>query len=289
MHSLTTITYAALVAASAVSAQKPAVECYDGLKMFVSRGTGEKNSNYGATEYLVRGIKDQIDGSDYEAIEYPASDRDPSYFESVAQGVRLIKYAVGNYTKECPDSKVALFGYSQGAQITSNTVCGMPVIWALYGGFDHLKEQFNEVLELSRPMPEETFDNVVSVVLFGDPTHRDGAPYNHGNSTGSGLFWRDDISGCKALGSRMRSYCTAGDQFCAVGTEISVTAHGRYIQDYGKEVIEYVVSQYKNGGDSGSKSSDSSSSPTPMPEQLENAASRLVPRLVLLLGSFLRF
>ncbi|KAF4968609.1 hypothetical protein FSARC_4033 [Fusarium sarcochroum] len=263
---LKTFVSAALLATSLVSAQNPTTKCYD-LKMFVSRGTGENATYYGVTETLVKGIKRKIDGSDYEAIKYPATDDNPNYFASAANGTRLLKEAMRNYTEACPDSKIALFGYSQGAQITSNIVCGSPAVWAAYGGFADVNAQFDEIIDFASPLPQEDFKNVISVVLFGDTTHRDDAPYNYGNSTGSGIFWRSDISGCKGLGSRIRSYCTAGDPFCDVGKYVNLNAHIKYIEDYGDEVAEYVVDQYKSGGNSSENSTDSPSS-TPVPESV---------------------
>lgn len=90
---------------------------------------------------------------------------------------------------------------------------------------------------------------VVSVLLFGDPTHRSEASYNYGDSSGSGVFWREDVSACDAYGDRIRSYCTAGDPFCDVGDELSGTAHVSYIAEYGEELAGYVVEQYQNGSE----------------------------------------
>ncbi|KAJ4258074.1 hypothetical protein NW762_008214 [Fusarium torreyae] len=269
---------AALLVVSLVSAQNFTTECYD-LKMFVSRGTDENATYYGVTETLVKDIKVRIDGSDYEAIKYPATVENPNYFVSAANGTRLLKEAMRSYTKACPDSKIALFGYSQGAQITSNILCGSPAVWAVYGGFDDVRAELNQVIDFASPLPQEYFKNVISVVLFGDTTHRDDAPYNYGNSTGSGIFWRSDISGCKALGSRIRSYCTAGDPFCAVGKDVNIDSHLTYIEEYGAEVVDYVVDQYKNGGN---KSEDSTNSPssTAVPE---NMGTNIIPSSVFVL------
>lgn len=52
------------------------------------------------------------------------------------------------------------------------------------------------------------------------------------------------------MGSRIRSYCTAGDPICDVGNPINTDAeaHLTYVDDYGEEVIAYVVEQYRNNG-----------------------------------------
>ena len=118
MYSLPSLAMAGLLAAGTVSAQTRPVECAAGLKMFVSRGTNETlgsgdDLGLGVTGALVKEIAKQIDGSDYEGIPYPASQDDPTYFYSVANGTRLVREAMSNYATACPDSKMAWFGYSQ--------------------------------------------------------------------------------------------------------------------------------------------------------------------------------
>lgn len=127
MHKLGYFTLAFLAVAgtaqnSTVDAPKNStITCFDGLKMFVSRGTGEQTP-LGVTEALVGAISEQIDGSDYEAIQYPAVVDDPVYFVSVGNGTMLVKKAATDYAKACPNSKMAFFGYSQ--------VCN-PNLWNL--------------------------------------------------------------------------------------------------------------------------------------------------------------
>lgn len=112
MYSAPILISAAFLAVTGVSAQNTTVQCAKGLKIFVSRGTGEP-MGLGATEALVDVIAEQINGSDIEAIEYPAAEDDPLYFFSVANGTILVKQAITNYAMACPGSKMAVFGYSQ--------------------------------------------------------------------------------------------------------------------------------------------------------------------------------
>ena len=111
MRTFAGLTIAALLATAGVSAEKSTLKCAKGLKMFVSRGTGEP-MGLGVTELLVKDIAGQINGSDIEAILYPAAD-DPSYFTSVGNGTRLVKNTIREYAEACPGSKMAFFGYSQ--------------------------------------------------------------------------------------------------------------------------------------------------------------------------------
>lgn len=96
----------------AVSAEN-SIECAKGLKMFVSRGTGE--TDLGATKPLVDSIAEKIDGSSIQSIMYPASWDSPMYFSSVANGTDMIRRTITEYAQACPNSKMAWFGYSQVA------------------------------------------------------------------------------------------------------------------------------------------------------------------------------
>jgi hypothetical protein len=67
----------------------------------------------GVTGNITKAIAAEIEGSVATAIMYPATETNPIYFDSVANGTRLLKKSLTNYAKACPDSKIAVFGYSQ--------------------------------------------------------------------------------------------------------------------------------------------------------------------------------
>lgn len=183
MRCLLHIAVAGIISAVAVSAENSTIKCAPGLKMFVSRGTGE-STPLGATKALVDTIANQISGSSIQPILYPATWEDPVYMSSVANGTRLVRKAITEYAKACPDSKMALFGYSQvyislepifnetdtdiqqGAQITSNNLCGMSVVW----GIDQIQNlaltpaKLKEILELSQPLSKELTKNGQSIL-----------------------------------------------------------------------------------------------------------------------------
>ena len=98
--------------ATSAPASNSTIECFDGLKMFVSRGTSEPLGT-GETGKVVEEIAARINGSAYEANPYPASGDNPNYFISVANGTAVLKKLVVEYAEACPGSKMALFGYSQ--------------------------------------------------------------------------------------------------------------------------------------------------------------------------------
>lgn len=181
MHSFTLLMAATLLAVTGVLGQNLTVQCAEGLKMFVSRGTGEP-MGLGATEVLVDVIAEQINGSDIEAINYPATEDDPVYFVSVANGTTLVKQAITNYATACPGSKMAVFGYSQvrdsrnliistlayhivqGAQITTNTFCGTPPIWAAYAV---PTAGIPGIMAFAQPLPVNITENgKLSLIIF---------------------------------------------------------------------------------------------------------------------------
>lgn len=50
------------------------------------------------------------------------------------------------------------------------------------------------------------------------------------------------------MGSRIRSYCDTGDQFCSVGPDANALTHVTYLQRYSGDITQFVVDQYNNGG-----------------------------------------
>lgn len=81
------------------------------------------------------------------------------------------------------------------------------------------------------------------------------------------------------MGSRIRSYCTAGDPFCDVGNPVNADAeaHLTYVEDYGEEVVAYVVEQYRNGGlSNGTNGRDSATASPTATGQKSAGSTRLV-------------
>jgi len=239
----TTIGLLAAVAASA-SAADTSTECSKSLHMIIARGTGE-DKGPGATAKLAEEVVERIPGSNFEGLDYPATLADPDYDESVAEGDEALRKRLREYVKECPDSKIAVLGYSQGAHVSSDVFCGGP--GGDFGNADPLPTDFVE-------------KNVVAIVLFGDPSHVANATYNKGTSKKDGIFERDDISACETLGDRVVSYCDTGDVYCDSGADRAV--HSLYLERYGDDVVKFIVDQYESAEDN--KGAETTASrPTP--------------------------
>jgi len=230
-RSITTAAMAASLWAPAAAAQDiGSSSCVDGLFMIVARGTNEEPGT-GVTGLITERIADRIKDSDIVALDYPATFTDPLYTDSVNDGTKEMAAAIKNYTDSCPDGKLAVFGYSQGAHVASNVFCG-----GSGGAFDE-----------DAPLPKTLVeDHVISIVLFGDPSHVANTTYDIGTSKNDGIFDRSNITACEDY-SFMKSYCDTGDVYCDSGSIRSV--HGTYVQHYGTDVVSDVLKAWNKATD----------------------------------------
>ncbi|KAH7017477.1 cutinase-domain-containing protein [Ilyonectria destructans] len=242
------------------------ITCVQGLYMIVARGTGEKEGS-GITGSLAEDIADRIDDSAVEPLDYPAAFSDPDYLYSERDGVDIMQDMITSYHDACPDGKMAVFGYSQGGQVTSDAFCGSSGI----SGFSE-----------AAPLPTSLVDDsVVAIIVFGDPTHVAEAPYNRGTSQKNGVWPRENITVCEDnYTGIMRSYCDTGDVFCDLGTDGEV--HRLYITNYGDDVANFVVQKYKDmmSKTTATASGTASGSPSETGDS-DNAAAGLTPSLAL--------
>ncbi|RSL93371.1 hypothetical protein CDV31_014753 [Fusarium ambrosium] len=237
-----TLLPSALLVASAIAQSSKNVECADGLYLVVARGTGEEKGA-GITGEVAEDVADRVKGSIVEPLDYPATFLDPAYDESEADGVEAMTELLTNYHSSCPDGKIAVFGYSQGGQVATDTFCG-----GSGGSFPDNKPISTDLVE----------DSVVAIIIFGDPSHVANASYNQGTGEKNGVFSRTNITLCEEQYTKtgiIRSYCDTGDTYCDRGDDEDV--HGEYVSKYGEEVVEYVVDQYEKAVKEGSKSTSS--------------------------------
>jgi acetylxylan esterase len=111
------------LAASTLAAAQNSTACSTGVHMLVARGSDEAPGP-GRMGIIADGILEAIPGSNIESVAYPATFTE--YAESVNDGIEAMGFALTRYAERCPDSKVVLMGYSQGGQVTINTLCGGP-------------------------------------------------------------------------------------------------------------------------------------------------------------------
>jgi hypothetical protein len=116
-----TIALASLVATGLAIDSCQDAPCTTGVHIIVARASTE-DPGQGILTNLVIDIFDTIPGSDSVAVDYPATL--PDYPESEAKGVVAMNQMIIDYAEECPESKIVLMGYSQGAHVTGDVLCG---------------------------------------------------------------------------------------------------------------------------------------------------------------------
>lgn len=91
------------------------------IHLLVARGSTEPQGP-GQLMSLAGRIIQANPGASMESIIYPAK-LNP-YGPSVQAGTTAVKQQLSSYVQQCPDSKIVLLGYSQGAQIIGDALCG---------------------------------------------------------------------------------------------------------------------------------------------------------------------
>ncbi|KAK0374664.1 cutinase [Colletotrichum abscissum] len=208
------------------SRQTNATGCATGVHMIVARASTEQPGT-GVIGAIANSIQSQIPGSDIVPVDYPAL-LNP-YQPSQKAGVTAMTKLVQDYAKACPQTKMVLMGYSQGAHVTADVLCGTSET-----GFASTEPQATDVT-----------DKIAAVVLMGDPSHVTGQPFDQGTSQKNGIFPRTKTAGCDAVSSKMASFCNSGDPFCDSGANIQV--HLSYVQSDGDAATKFIMSKVGGG------------------------------------------
>lgn len=87
--------------------------CATGVHMIVARASTE-SPGPGIIGAVATQVQQSVPGSDSESVEYPATLTD--YQASEASGVAAMTKLIQSYAQRCPNSKIALLGYSQVSQ-----------------------------------------------------------------------------------------------------------------------------------------------------------------------------
>ena len=148
------LTVAALIAPG-INASAGADPCPD-VEVVFARGTFEP-AGVGATgQAFVDALRGRLAGSsiDVYAVNYPAS----LDFSRAADGVTDASTKILQLASSCPQTKIVLGGYSQGAAVAAYTTTDtVPVGFTLPTG-------------ITGPMPATVANHVAAVALFGKPS-----------------------------------------------------------------------------------------------------------------------
>ncbi|KAG6261892.1 hypothetical protein E4U49_003536 [Claviceps purpurea] len=208
-----------LVAAAHLMPKSPA--CLP-VHMMAARGSLEA-SGTGILQSLVQEISKRHPSSTVEPIDYPAGMED--YDVSVTAGTQAVKKQITSYVERCPKSQVVLLGFSQGAHITGDALCGGTAL---------------DTGVFTPPLSHDISSHISAVVWYGDPRHVPGKSFNKGNATTDGMFVREGANqSCDKYSDILASYCDDGDAFCAT-TGDNLIVHVTYPERYDEMAAEFV-------------------------------------------------
>ena len=159
------------------------------------------------------------------SVSYPASLT--NYASSSLQGINALKSQLTSLVNSCPNTKVVLFGYSQGAHVVGDV---------LGGG------QGGSLGATTAPVAANISSHVTAIVTFGDPRHVvNGPQFNVGTSRTNGLFPRSSaqVNALNAFASKFQAYCDANDEFCSSG--LSLNVHLTYLNRYQNAAASFVL------------------------------------------------
>jgi cutinase len=206
---LITLAAAGIAATALMGPQATAVAAADDscsdVEVVFARGTFEAPGIGATGQAFVDALSARLNGKDTVGVypvNYPAS----LDFSQAAEGVADASNEIESLTESCPDTKIVLGGYSQGAAVAGYTTTEtVPAGFVLPTG-------------ISGPMPAAVAPHVAAVVLFGTPADwvvgladHDAPPISIG-----GLY-----------APKTLELCAPGDPVCAPGG-LDRSAHSAY-------------------------------------------------------------
>ncbi|WP_319448578.1 MULTISPECIES: cutinase family protein [unclassified Mycobacterium] len=190
-----------------------AADCSDAEVVF-ARGTDEPAGMGRVGDALVDSLRKQAPGLNIGtyAVNYKAGKLQLHGGDGAKDAISHIKSTVSS----CPNTKIVLGGYSQGASIV-NIVAGIPVAGITWGS----------------ALPPELADNVAAVATFGDVADR----------AGGSLPSQSALFGSKAI-----DLCNPNDPICHAGPGNEWSGHTEgYIPVYTTQAAAFVASKLLAG------------------------------------------
>jgi cutinase len=187
------ITWVALSSASIDIASASAAPC-PGIEVTFARATTEPPGVGGVGQAFVDSLRSQVGDRSVGVypVNYPASD---DFASSASAGANDASAHVQSMAASCPNTKIVLGGYSQGAMVIDLiTIAQFPVAGLT-----------------PATIPAEVADRVAAVAVFGNPSDRYlGAPVSEVSP------WY----GAKAI-----DLCAPGDPVCTPGGPLALPSH----------------------------------------------------------------
>lgn len=215
----------ALTGIATTSANAVAVSSGCGQVAIITARASTEQPGEGITGALVTQIVNSSSQTVSRAsVSYPATLN--NYASSSAQGVSALKTQLTNEVNSCPNAKVVLLGYSQGAQVVTDVLGG--------GGGGSLGAT-------TQPVSSSIAGHVKAAVTFGNPRHVTGQAFDLGTSNTNGLFPQTSaqLQVLAGMASKIQAYCDANDEFCSSGNSLQV--HLTYLDRYQNAAASFVL------------------------------------------------
>ena len=189
----------AVAAVAAFGALAPALPCApaanasgcNDIEVVFARGTSELPGIGRVGESFVDDLRARVGNRSVGAyaVNYPAS----YDFLTAADGANDASAYIQNIVNTCPNTKLVLGGYSQGAAVI-DIITSVPF----------------PAIGFTNPLPPEMADRIAAVAVFGNPTAKVGLP----------------LTSSPVYGTRAIDLCNTGDPVCSAGND--VPAHRNY-------------------------------------------------------------
>jgi cutinase len=176
--------------------------CSD-VEVVFARGTGEAPGVGGVGQAFVDSLRSQVGAKSVEVygVQYPATVDFPRAVDGINDAAAHIQATAA----KCPNTKIVLGGFSQGAAVAGFVTSDVVPAGAADSG-------------VTGPMPPAVADHVTAVALFGKPSPRF-----------MGMVGEPSIVVGPLYAGKTLDSCVPGDPICSDGGDFAL--HNAYIPD----------------------------------------------------------
>lgn len=209
--------------------QHPWKKCATGVHVIAAGGDGAKNVNkYGLIGSLSTNIMNAIPGSTNRTFPYDKTDTKHNP-EAIPKGAARMLDWIHTYHEACPKTKMVVLGYSAGAMIAMNALCGATNPFPDTAGLD-----------------ASWSDTVIGGIMYGDQTRVAGQNYDAGTCQAhNGKVPRGNPATCSNFA--LQSYCDRGDPECCyeyAGFQGDINNHFAYPGEYDQQAAKFIVERW---------------------------------------------
>ncbi|OQE07188.1 hypothetical protein PENVUL_c014G06394 [Penicillium vulpinum] len=193
-------------------------ECATGVHAIIARGQGG-GDDLNVLVTLSDLILQQIPGSTTLGLPYDHVNvsTDIAKLRTVHDGAVLMQQYVQEYSESCPQTKIVVVGYSMGAVLMMDSICGTSEIGFVF--VSPIAPFYNSI--------------IIAAIAYGDITYVPGMPWN--------VLPRMNSALCEPFASSIHSYCDYGDaQCCSPYPEDNNAAHHGYVSKYNQDVVDFI-------------------------------------------------